>query len=388
MGTYKLLLTHIKTKYFSRFAAGIFFVWLAVVAVSFVIAKFHYNVPFASVLSNLHSWDGVWYLQLIANGYPDLRALPPDIDQRAIAFFPLYPLLVMSLSWTLHVSPIIVGVTLSVGCFFVALQLLHYLLVTCWKIHQSTARFSLALLVFNPFSLYFGMLYTESLFLLLSTLVFILLYKRHYLASAIVTGLASGTRVTGVLLALVVVIAYIVTEHPRIWSCLKTYKTYLIGLVSISGLLGFMLFLWWRTGDPLAFVHVQTIFGRSFEAGGFVTEFQTIISKFGTYAARPYMLVFSIMFGLAAIISGIWLLYKKRTRAYGAFILMSTVLPLTSGTFQALNRYSMIHIGVYVFVMTFIRHRIARYVLVAISAVSLIGFIIILCDPSRSILLG
>jgi len=355
MNVFSVCVAKIK-KHYSVFGAYLFLAWAAIMIVGVLSACVLFKISPNQSFGYLHHWDGGWYLKIVKNGYPDLRVATPDPNGRngAVAFFPLYPLLILIVSALTFISAALAGLLISWTSFLVAIQLLVYLLEKEWKLDKSASRAAVALLVLNPFSVFFGMVYTESLFLAISTLAFIFLSRKNYLLAALAAGLASGLRVTGIIVGVVVVLVYIMSEEHSLVRALTKIRTYGIAALSVSGFAAFTTFLYLRTGDALAFIRVQSGFNRHFNLSGFVADFHTIIVKFGTHAIWPYTLSAAVL-----------------------------IVPLGSGTFTSINRYNMIFVGLYVSVMNFIKSYKLRMLTIAASGLVMLGFVVLMCDPVR-----
>lgn len=118
-------------------------------------------VPTASWQLFSH-WDGAWYRRIATLGYEFAN----DQQWHSVAFFPLFPLIirgVMLLGLRFEVA----GTLVNNLAFLGALLLVYH-----WaqKRHGiSAARWATAVLAWCPFSLYGTVIYTEGLFLLLTT---------------------------------------------------------------------------------------------------------------------------------------------------------------------------------------------------------------------------
>jgi hypothetical protein len=135
-------------------------------------------------------WDSIHYLNIASRGY---RHAGDTV------FFPLYPLLIRGVGF-LTGSMVLSGAIISWAAFAAALVVLH--LLTRLELGDRAADATVLLLAFAPVSLFFGALYTESLFLALSVgAMYSARRGRWWLAVALGT-LAALTRVTGVLLVL------------------------------------------------------------------------------------------------------------------------------------------------------------------------------------------
>src|SRR5215208_3536767 len=113
------------------------------------------------LLTPLARWDSVWYLRITDSGYAG--------STTRAAFFPLYPLLVRGVGTLVggsHGALLVAAYLVSVTAFLAALVLLHRL--TELELGRRLARPALLLLAVFPAAVYFGVPYSESLFLLLA----------------------------------------------------------------------------------------------------------------------------------------------------------------------------------------------------------------------------
>lgn len=140
------------------------------------------------------AWDGQWYQKIVMNGYEYVA----DGQQHNVAFFPLFPLIVRGVM-TLGLPFNVAGTLVNNFAFLAALMLVYAWVEECYG--TSVARWATAALAWCPFSLYGSIIYTEGLFLLLSTGTLRAFEKHQYMQVALWGALASATRVTGAMLA-------------------------------------------------------------------------------------------------------------------------------------------------------------------------------------------
>lgn len=289
------------------------------------------NTP-GGLREQLVSWDGQWYTSIIRNGYQ----AAPILSQANVAFFPLYPMLVGALH-ALGIPLLVAGVGLSLSAFLAYLVVLYRLVTRLAS--EALARWAVVLQVCVPFSFFFTMVYTESFFLLLCALFFYLLYRRQPYWAAVIAGLASGTRVTGLLLG-VVLITWLISQayrdrslQPATWA-----KAGLLGLISCSGLLAFMLFLNVRTDDPLAFVTVQQYWGRAEGFGFLLVEIKRMVLE--VKLASIYGLILIGWYGMTIVgLVAAAVLLQRRQLYLALFMALTLIIPLASGTATSMNRY-------------------------------------------------
>lgn len=187
-------------------------------------------------------WDGAWYRKIATVGYDYAK----DGKYHSVAFFPLFPLVsrgVMTLGLPFNVAATLVNNLAFLGAMFLLYR---------WAVERydvNTARWATAVLAWCPLSLYGTVIYTEGLFLLLTTASLRAFDNCQYAKAALWGALATATRSTGLML----VPAFFIVA----WKERRPAIAYAAGLAATAGLLLFSLYCTIRFGDPLAFVHVQ-----------------------------------------------------------------------------------------------------------------------------------
>ncbi|MEN9390704.1 MAG: hypothetical protein RL017_1, partial [Pseudomonadota bacterium] len=205
-----------------------------------ILAQQHNNF-----FSAMCKWDCQWYLTIINNGYDLHTRTYPRLWHGLAnwAFFPLYPYLVKIISVASGVKPLIVGVILN--HFIVLFALIVFYLYLKLFVDEFNSRFGVILLAFSPFSVYFSSLYTEALFLLLSLLSFYLMRTHRYVLAAICGGFLSATRPLGVMFSLPFFFHQL---RHRQFTLKNVLTTIILCIISVSGLLIFMYYLYVHVG--------------------------------------------------------------------------------------------------------------------------------------------
>ena len=122
-------------------------------------------------------WDAGWYLDIVTNGYR--YAAGDETVQQNIVFFPAYPMLTRVVGRLMGgdmIGYVAAGMTVSIASFFGALVYLY--LFVRERFDEETSEYALWLIAAYPFAIFFGALYTESLFLLGTLGAFYHLTKR------------------------------------------------------------------------------------------------------------------------------------------------------------------------------------------------------------------
>jgi len=299
-----------------------------------------------SFFNDLNFWDAGWYKHIIQNGY----CLEPFGDEGGDAanwaFFPLLPMIVGFFHKLTGLEIYLVASTIST-LFLAALIVItfHYIMETRESVGEAVGVSMV--LSFGPYSLYFSMLYTESLYLLLLMLVLYFLQKEKYLAMGIAGALLSGTRNTGVMVVFAVGVKVLADycmsakEQKGVLDFIKvTFRNWklVLGVCLIPlGLFAFMAYLGWKMGDPLAFLHVQVAWG-----GEIGNPLAVLWRGLRSSSWREIYLAACGMAGI--LIAGYLVIQKRFHEAVLAMILL--MIPL-SVRLQSIPRY-LIGSGVFV----------------------------------------
>lgn len=151
----------------------------------------------------LNHWDSEWYTRIVIDGY----------DPASLAYFPLYPALVRTLTTGFR-SPItvpLVGAGLSLVLFATFVWMVQRASRDLVLVQRGLAPSTLlgwAFFLYSPASYVFHTHHTESLFLVLSFGAFVLAAREQWLGAALLAGLAQ------VLLFAVLV----VFNHRMLWA--------------------------------------------------------------------------------------------------------------------------------------------------------------------------
>jgi hypothetical protein len=265
-------------------------------------------------------WDDKIYLGIIQYGYDQ----HPDLQGYAnYAFFPLYPLIVKLFTLSTHIPAVISGQLLSNLFLLLSLKLFYDLTKIYYD--ELTARYAALLLAISPFNIYFVSIYTESLFLFLCLGCWHAALKREWYWAGLIGALMSATRPTGILIIL-----------PMLWFIIDDYrmhkkfsKNYLWILLMPLGLLTFMAYLGHHVGDPFAFKHIQTAWGRTgWHLAHIYIQFR---DQYHLLKYDFWMLLFGFFLT--------YQLYRTGFKKEALFLLLLFLPALNGGVFDSLGRY-------------------------------------------------
>lgn len=344
---------------FKYFLTWRIFLFVVAFVSAFLIPTFANTFPYVDrVLSVTHlpnwiwgfgNFDGVHYLRIAQNGYT---------AQFTQAFFPLFPLLInffnilprSGIDQSMFVDPsfFTTGLILS-NVFFIAALYYFYKLVEI-DFDKKIAWLSVVLLLVFPTSFFFGSIYTESLFLLLTVLSIYLIRKNNFLLAAILIALASATRVIGVFL----IPLYFIEAFK-----LKDKFNYLFGLLTTLGIISYMYYLNINFNDPLYFFNSQASLNTGRDSEGLIMlpqviyRYLKIFTLNNPFTVSYFVSILEMLFTLLPL--GLLVVYfKKLNISYLVFAVSSLLVGTLTGTLSSMPRYS-------IFAFVFLIPLIAKY---------------------------
>jgi hypothetical protein len=307
----------------------------------------------------LWSWanfDGEHYLRIAQFGYTTISG------QSQYAFFPLFPLLIK-----------IIGTVTSnyylAAHTVVALSLLGFVYyLKKWLDQLSYPALPVLghALVF-PGSIFLLSIYTEPLFLFLTVLSFWLVEQKSYGRAAVVTALATATRVNGIFLALYL-LASMLTSSVKL-----SLKNIVVNvLTSLLGLFGYMTFLYFQTGNPLAFFTAQAGWGKS----TLTMPWDTLNRYFTalTFEWQTDLTHLVVLVEVAVTIYLLTLLFigiRRRILSwpYLIYCLGNLAMPLATGSLGSMPRFGLILFPLFIITTTFSKPtRVILYTVLTITA--------------------
>jgi Mannosyltransferase (PIG-V) len=217
-------------------------------------------------LVNLQArWDTDFYYHIATTGYQWDRSV---FLHQNVVFFPLYPLLMRWGGALLGGHPLLAGTIVSLAAFAGAIVLLYRL--AALELGEDKAWPVILLVSTYPFALFYSVVYTESLFLLLTVGAFYAMRRRHLLLAAL-CGVAAGlARPNGFWLALPLL--WLAASAPVSapdgatssrpwWRDRRRVAAVLAALAPLAGTAIFSAYLYGRFGDALAWMHGQAAWG-------------------------------------------------------------------------------------------------------------------------------
>lgn len=361
--------------YFSIWRVALF---LIAILAGILIVNFGGRFPYVDrvlTVTNLPNWvwgfgnfDGVHYLRLAQNGYT---------AQYSQAFFPFYPILIKlfnilpkgNLDLSLYTDPsfFYVGIILSNLLFVFALYFLYKL----WKdeYNSKISKIALIFLLTFPTSFYFGSIYSESLFLLLVVLTFWFTNKDKFLFAGIFAALASATKVQGSLLFLYLLIELVYRYKNRSLTGFDLVRKGASALIlSITGLVVYMFYLWKAFGNPIYFLTSQPAFGAARSSVPIITLPQVLYRYFKmlTTVSPSNISFWNSLLELTItviLITALIYSFKKIKFSYWIYILLAVIMPTLTGTLSSMPRYALLAFPLLPLIAKF--NKTSKYIIIA-----------------------
>lgn len=294
-------------------------------------------------------YDAGWYAYIATKGYSYIPG-----KQCAVAFFPLFPLVLRALG-ALGLDTFLAGVLLTMVCGLMALVLFVHWART--RTEEPTARDAGLLLALYPFAFFlYGAMYSDALFLLLIVGAFLLL-ERGQLALAVLLG-AVATAARPVAPALVLGLIARRLE----WRYERGQRWRVVDLLPVLAATGFLLYVFylWRTfGEPFAFVKAQSAPGWD-QKPGWHTWLK--VGWFHGFSAHMKPADFLRLVGHAAFtlvaLALVWPTARKLGWGYGLYSAAIVGLPaLSSKDFMGMGRYLLAAFPLFVTLALMLRER-------------------------------
>ena len=274
------------------------------------------------ILRSLTSWDGWYYLGIVADGY---QAAPVAGAYTNVAFPPLYPALIALLSAPFPAYAGVVAVIVSNVAFLLAMGLMVRLGTR--YIGRRRATLAAGLLVIYPFASAFAMAYTESLFLLMMLATFLAAERGHRAWAGVFFALTVACRLQGA--ALIIPLAILMLRQDG-WRPKPSMLWLALGPLAALAFLGYIATV---TGSTTAFLDAQQAWGRT--GIGSAEPGKTIATGFSPYQGAL----------LLTLLATVFLLVFVRTDRipieYALVPVLFIAAELSSGSLEAVGRITM-----------------------------------------------
>ncbi len=299
-----------------------------------------------SLLVNLPvRWDAGWYLSVARNGY---MWTPRDTEmhrQQNIAFFPAYPMAMRAVGRLFGGSGLAFlysGVAISLVAFLWGLALL-YQLARDELGDRASAASAVVLLASYPFSVFYGGVYTESVFLL-GVLGAVLAFTRRRWRSAILWGLLVGlTRPNGFMISITLAAFALGWSKRQSAAPIRGWSVWQLAAIAapVAGAAIYCLFMWQFTGNPFQWSLQHEAWGRTYtglspfaEAAGFAAEHG--VESYVQTLPYDFMNAVAIVCALALVVP----IGLRLGWAYAIFVVSNLLPPLLVGGLTSTGRFT------------------------------------------------
>ena len=288
--------------------------------------------------------DSGWYYQIARDGYLFVTGGAPVGWGKPgkIAFFPVYPLLmryVGRLFGHQPAAPYLGGIVVSWAAFALAMIAIYHL--ARLDLEASRARRAVVLITIFPFAFFFGVVYTESVFLLFTVASFYGFRTRRWALGGCCGAVATATRVNGILM--LPALAWIAWRSVEPNTRDRLSASFALLLVA-AGVGAYSIYVYTLTGNPLEWA--RSIERWNYYPGG--TPWLALVRLVQALATRPYQYLagerlapYDTLNGLTALLFVIALpfVWRRLGAGYGLFMAANLWLPLSSGQYEGLGRY-------------------------------------------------
>jgi hypothetical protein len=328
------------------------------------------DFPNSVTMHALAHWDANWYADISENGY----FYQPNV-QSSVAFFPLFPLLIKGITFisgNKWVSAELLSLSAGILAMFLFFQ---------WakKRFPEQAHWALFTFALYPFAIYFyGVVYSDGLFLSLVIGSFLALEHRRYFLCALIGIAATACRP----LAPALILGLLARSFEMRRSDKESLRAIdFVPALSGFGLLAYMSFLYFRFNDPLAFMHVQGAPGWDQAAGWHtwlkITWFEMLFPK---CSVEVGLVKGGHALCTLLAIALVKPTFKKLGFGYGVFCAVAVAIPaISSKDFHSVGRYVMAAFPLFLTASILLsehrgRHRVILGILAAFFVLCAVSF--------------
>ena len=298
--------------------------------------------------------DSGWYRGIAQDGYRYVEG-----GRNNLAFFPVYPLTMRYVGELLggrqeHYYH--AGVLISWTAFVVAMVLLYKL--ARLDLNEDGAERAVWYAGVFPFAFFYGVVYSESLFLMFMVAAMLGFRQGRWGLSAVAGALAVSTRVNGIMAgpAFAYLAWRVVRERGYSRRELLGASAALAGVV--LGLATYCYYVYTLSGSP--FEWMESIRRWNYHPGGapwtsLVVMGHALITRPIQYLSTEHMAPYDTLNGLAATVvtASIPFVGSRLGLGYALFMLCNLALPLSSHSLEGLGRYCTVLFPFYLWLASF-----------------------------------
>jgi mannosyltransferase PIG-V len=296
-------------------------------------------------------FDSGWYFGIARNGYQYVEG-----GRSNLAFFPVYPTL---MGWIGRLFGgrqqhyYMAGVLISWTAFVLAMVWLRKLAEL--DLNRRDADRAVLFTAVFPFAFFFGVVYSESVFLLSLVLACYGFRTGRWWLGAAAGAVMTGTRVNGIMA--LPALAWMAWTSARPIPRDRVMAAVALVLVC-AGIGGYSLFVYSISGSLTEWSSTITRWG--YHPGGFPFAPFVRVIRLGLFHPYQYLTgegaaPYDVLNGLTALIftASIPFVWMRLGTGYGLLMLANLWLPLSSGTFEGLGRYCAVLFPWFIWAATF-----------------------------------
>jgi hypothetical protein len=282
-------------------------------------------------------YDSGWYFDIARNGYRYVA------DGRGnIAFFPVYPLLMryVGRAFGRRAGDLYLGGIVVSWVAFVLAMVVMFSLARLDLPRRRAERAVLLTAIF-PFAFFYGVAYTEALFLFFTVASFYCFRTRRWVLGGVCGGLATATRANGILM--LPSLAWIAWRSAE--PTARDRALAIAGLVLVGcGVGAYSLYIYRLSGNPLEWAATISRWGYypgGAPVAGLARLARSLLTHPYAYLAGERLAPYDTLNGLTALVfvAAVPLVWWRLGASYGWFMAANLWLPLSSGQYEGMGRY-------------------------------------------------
>lgn len=240
-----------------------------------------FNEVVDSIRAGLTTWDGAYYLSIADNGY----SFNGDFGiQQNVAWPYIYPLLTRLLKVLIPIDSGWAAIVISNIMLLISLFIIHKISIEVIG-KGFMSYIPLILLCFNPFGIFLCAAYSESTFILFSSIGLLWLLRSKRFKSSLAAGASTGVRTVGVIFPFLYLYDYFLLQRNRL-NRRNIVIVLSICAVSVWGLVSFLLYNQYKFGDFMIPFRIQQ---------AWTTDWHRDIIGYGAFVARNIAFSFNIL---------------------------------------------------------------------------------------------
>lgn len=355
----------------------------------FFIHGYAYSHP-GNIVQALINWDARWYMDIARHGY---ACGANGQIKKDVAFFPLYPIIMKVLSLIFGFRNGVATILPAMSFGMASIYLFYKLAKT--KLTESGALFATAAYALYPGAAFFVSSYPTSLMNLLVIVALLAFGRKYYMTSAAAAGLSTAAGPLLVFLSVTLFLSFArsmaIQKSPI--TLFQIMKTALFGLLSLFGILCFMLYQNTALGTPFAFINVQSAWGTATTlhrlwniitlypifGGGYGDFFRSII--FAQRGIKSPQVSTEDVFNSLSIIMALlstWVLFQSKEYMLSiySFLVVSGYAWFIASIQGTISTFRLLYVDIPMFIAAGIlyqkpRRHLSGYALLFMSAVAL-----------------